>query len=488
MIPILRAGQMKNCDSKTIEEIGVPAIVLMERAALSIARAVKEKAGADPLILAVCGSGNNGGDGAAAVRILDEEGYRCGIVFAGDPDRVTPEMRIQLSAAEKLHIPVYSPGDAPKPDIVIDALLGCGLKRAVEGGLAEAVRWINESGAYVVAADIPTGIGSDTGQVLGCAVRADETVAVQCLKPGHLLYPGAAYAGHITTANAGIRVPGNTEIAAFTKEDLRMCIPERYEGGHKGTFGKVAVAAGSFGMSGAAVLCARAVLRSGAGMVRVVTEECNRQILQTALPEAMVSTYTDPESAAEAFAAAIAWADCAAAGPGIGQGENAKALVQTALAADIPLVLDADGITLCTERDLAGRKELCLTPHLMEMQKLTGIPVGEIREDLIRASCGLSERTGASVILKDARSVIAEQGRVYINTSGNSGMATAGSGDVLTGILAALKARKTEHAAAAAAFLHGLAGDRAASLCGASGVMAGDIADAVPYCLSEIGR
>ncbi len=488
MIPILRAQQMKNSDTHTIGTIGIPAPVLMERAAFAIARKAKEAAGECPLILAVCGSGNNGGDGVAAARILAEDGIRTGVVFAGNPERLSPEMELQLRIARNLGIPVYDTENAPEADVLIDALLGIGISRPAEGKIREAIEWINASGAYVVSADIPSGICADTGSVLGCAVKADATVAVQFLKTGLCLYPGAGHAGEVSCAPIGIRAAGDPDAFAFTEEDLRQAIPERDAGGHKGVFGKVAVAAGSRGMSGAAVLCARAVLRSGAGMVRIVTEECNRKILQTAVPEAMVSAYADPAGAEEAFREAASWADTAAVGPGIGRGENAHALVGAALTTQLPLVLDADALTISGNFDLTKKNDLYLTPHIGEMQALTGLRAGEIKADLIGAAAGLSRRTGASVILKDARSVIAQRGKIYINMSGNSGMATAGSGDVLTGTLAALLARGADPAAPAAAYLHGLAGDMAARKIGPSGVMAGDIADHLSAVLMEINR
>ncbi len=502
MLHIVSAESMKLRDSRTIHGLGVPSAVLMERAAYECALAVldhlggsgcipPEKSGPDVLIL--CGSGNNGGDGFACARILSLKNISCEICFAGNPDHMTEETARQYGIVKKLGIPVTAVPDFHSCRVIVDALFGIGISRDITGSYAALIRSVNETGIPVIAVDIPSGIDADTGAVRGCAVKAFKTVTMQYIKPGLLLYPGALHAGEIITADIGVAGipeeddPDEKSLFALEPSDLPLVVPERNPAGNKGDFGKVLIAAGSRNMAGAAVLAARAAMRTGAGMVRVLTEECNREILQTAVPEALLSVYTTEEEAVRELEKALDWADAAAAGPGIGRGAAQKAMIERLLACtEKPLLLDADALNIISESLLpelaAHRGPVVITPHIGEMARLSGRGADVLKADPVREASAFADRYGVVCVMKDARTVTAVPGGpVWINRTGNDGMATAGSGDVLTGITAALLGRKCSPAQAGAlgAFIHGMAGDLAAASCGRSSMTASDITDAL---------
>ena len=496
MLYLPEAAAMRAADAYTISGIGIRDSVLMERAALAIAeeteRIILERGISHPLIVCVCGKGNNGGDGICCARILRRRGYDARIVPAGfapaegRTEGLSASCAEQLAIAERMEVPVSAPDRIDDADVLIDALFGTGLSRDVSEPYRSLILRMNDAKAYRIAADIPSGIDADTGRVCGCAVRCDTTVTMEYPKAGLLLFPGAGYAGRIVRAEIGIvRDPADRAVRYVTEEkDLCRLLPPRERGGHKGTFGRVLIFAGSEGMAGAACLCAHAALRSGCGMVRVVTPDCNRQILQTVLPEAMTSCFRSPKDVRSVLGEAEDWADVIACGPGIGQGEAAEEAVEYLLSeTEKPLVLDADALNLCARSEglralLYTRKRVILTPHAREMSRLTGAGIREVTEDLPHAAKTFAEASGCTVILKSARCVIADpSGGIYVNPSGCDGMATAGSGDVLCGMTASLLARgcAEKEAALAACFLHGMAGEAAQEAEGASGMKASDI-------------
>ena len=486
---VVTGEEMKERDTRTIEYLGVPSCVLMERAALSVAEVVRQKITDidSPRVLVVCGSGNNGGDGFACARILTLDGILTDIFFAGSPDHMTEETRRQYRIADKLGI---RKTDSPKYEnysLIVDALFGIGLSRQVEGRYADLIEQINFSGVPVVAVDIPSGVRADTGEVLGCAIKAEVTVTMQLLKPGLLLFPGASYAGQVNVAEIGVQdVPSAEPVYLIEKTDAASIFPHRDPSGNKGTFGKVLLIAGSENMAGAAVLGARAVLRSGAGMVKVLTERVNRLVLQTAVPEAMVSVYDTYEEAEEALSADLEWCDVVACGPGMGRSSRTEKIVRSLLEnAEKPLILDADALNV-----LEGQTDLLtmhgefvvVTPHMGEMQRLTGIPVSALKKQPIQWARKFAKEHQIYCVCKDARTVTAcPDGTVYLNTCGNDGMATAGSGDTLTGILAALTALHVEPEAAV--LLHAMAGDAAAAAMPRASIIADDIIDGITKCL-----
>ncbi len=514
---LVSAQEMRRYDSNTIEKIGIPGMVLMERAALAARDRVLEivrgektfspkEDGAEVLIMA--GTGNNGGDGLALARLLAEEGMRVTVWCVGDSHKASEQWTRQKHILEHYRIRFCDAPEDGSYAVLVDALFGVGLSRGIEGAYAEAVRRFDSLRGFKLALDIPSGICSDTGRVLGCAVHADATITFGFGKRGLYLYPGCEYAGEIQVAEIGISQVsfGGDEPEMFCLDGLEetaQWLPGRSGAGNKGTFGKVLIVAGSEGMAGAAVLSAKAAYRCGAGMVKVVTDACNRTILQGTVLEALYGTYEDIEESA-------GWADVIVVGPGLGRSDTACGCLKRVLAQmDKPLLIDADGLNLLAEREelrelLAdSKREVILTPHVGELSRLTGLPVNELKESLWRHGKSLSEKLGAVVVAKDARTFVCEAGQpVCVNIHGNSGMATAGSGDVLSGMIAGIWAqllrRETDgreslpqrfgaafRAACLGVRLHAAAGDLAAAERGEYGCMAGDLAEAAARVLRE---
>ena len=481
---LVTGGQMKAVDRYTIEEIGIPSLVLMERAAAAVAETVVQEAerlyggscrtAGKCSIWAVCGTGNNGADGMAAARILHNQGYQVTVILAGDPIRGTKEFQVQKEIAEKLDMQL--------------------VEWDVEGEYREVVEMMGQAGAgCVVAVDMPSGIHSDNGQVMGCAVKADVTVTFGYEKRGNVLYPGRMYCGRVAVQNIGFP-PQSIEAAgtlAFTcdREDLGR-IPGRPEYGNKGTFGKVLVAAGSPGMGGAAYLCAKSAYAMGAGLVKILTVEENRLMLQQLLPEAILDVRdgSDEEALRKLVEQECAWADVIVLGPGIGRGEDSYTLVREFLMnAYVPIVLDADGLNVTADHEELTQyftENIVITPHLGEMSRLTGKSVSQIQKEIVETAADYSARYGISCVLKDAATVVTgRENQCYINSSGNSAMAKAGSGDVLAGTIAGLLALGEDpfEAAVLGVYLHGRAGDRIRERKGPHGLLAGELAEEIGY-------
>lgn len=498
MYQALMAAQMKECDTYMIEDIGIPSAVLMERASLAVAEDVlsyadhKEIPAGKLRVLSVCGSGNNGGDGVAAARILYLKGITASLYLAGNPDHQSAEMTRQLEIASKIGIKALKSPDFSSYDVIIDAIFGIGLNREVGGSYRKLIEKINRSGSYIISVDIPSGISADSGRVLGIAVRADRTVTMQAVKRGLLLYPGASYAGLTVRADIGIMTHDFPTAAYVPEEKDLSLLPQRDCSGNKGTFGKILVIAGSKNMSGASYFTSLAALRMGVGMVRILTPEENRCILQQMLPEAMLTTYSSETEAVSKIDGLLTWADVIACGPGLTTSVLAKNIVKTVLLKSaLPLVLDADGLNcLAGNPDLLKgyRGTLIITPHIGEMSRLCGAQTERLKEDPTGYAKTFAHEYQLTCVLKDARTVTATpDGKVYINIYGNDGMATAGSGDVLTGIAAACLARGADpaKAGALAVLIHALAGDAAMKVKGRSGLLAQDLTDGIQQVLGE---
>ncbi len=488
--------EMRGMDRYSIETIGIPSIVLMEHAA---AAAVDEMRGClegQPSILIVCGTGNNGADGLAMARLLDNEGYAVQVAPVGNQMKATEEWKTQAEICSRLDIPfVHQELSAEyirsnRIGVVVDGLFGTGLSRMVTGAFQEAIEAINRSGAYVVSIDIPSGISADSGAVLGCAVKADLTVTFQCEKLGMALYPGKKYCGQTVVRDIGIPPMSQRTVAprAFTMDETDLeQMPERPSYSNKGTFGRVLVIAGAKNMAGAAILSGTGAYRSGAGLVRVLTVEENRVILQSTLPEAILTTYSGKELPLDVLEEACGWASSIVIGPGLGLSDQTTSLLRYVLQyRKVPVVIDADGLnTLAVHREMLDSlgENAVLTPHLGEMSRLIGTPVSHITMDLPETACTFSERYGAVLVMKDAKTLVADgKNRLYVNTCGNSGMATGGSGDVLAGVIGGLLAGGMEpfEAASYGVLLHSLAGDAAAAELGERAVTAGEIARRIP--------
>lgn len=476
---ILTGKQMKAVDSHTMNEIGIPGIVLMERAALSVASLIMEKETRDKTVLVVCGVGNNGADGLAVCRMLHLNGYNTCICILGDISKATDDFKTQLNIVKKLGVQI---DDKMKScDIIVDAIFGVGLSREITGKYKNAIEEINKERARRYAVDIPSGVDADTGKILGTAVKAHDTVTFGYHKVGTVLYPGADYCGKVTVADIGFAgdMEPDDKIKYIEKQDLKN-VPKRKNYSNKGTYGKVLIIAGSRDISGAAVLSALAAFKTGAGMVRVFTHENNRGIIGRLIPEAMINTYNTEHFDMKSLEACINWCNVIAVGPGIGTGELQTKMIEKVLDAKLLTVLDADGInTISRKKEIKNKlhKNVIMTPHLGEMSRFMAVSVEEIAENLIKYAEKVNYQYGVSVVLKDARTVIVNNNGTYINLTGNSGMATAGSGDVLTGIIVALLGMKAglDNAAVLGPFIHGLAGDLAAKEFTKESMMAGDI-------------
>lgn len=516
---LVSAEEMRKADNHTIEKIGIPAAVLMERAALAAvyrverycreektsvgaaaAMAGEKSAGGGKTALILAGIGNNGGDGLALARLLSERGFAVEVWCVGDERKASLQWQQQMSILR--HYPVEFSFNPRRREytVLADALFGVGLSREVIGEYAGAIAVFNELQGWKLALDVPSGIDADTGRVWGCCVQADVTVTFGFCKRGLVLYPGCGYAGEVEVADIGISeksFEGECSKMFTLSEPVKNLMPERRGDGNKGSFGKVLLVAGSVNMAGAAVLAAKAAYRTGAGMVKVISPQENRCVIQTAIPEALFGTELQTESS-------IAWADVIAIGPGLGTDERASDLLKCVLkSSKKPLVVDADAINFIAA-DEEVRRELCrqgsegrriiLTPHVGELARLTGKTIAECVGDGHYRVGGIAADVAAEfssvVVAKDAGTFVCKTGKpVYLNSNGNCGMATAGSGDVLTGIVAALLAQGMEDfdAAVTAVYLHGAAGDEATRRKGAHACMAGDIAECISAVCSQGG-
>lgn len=494
--------QMKDVDRYSIQEMGIPSLVLMERAALSAAELIMEHfSPEDGRILSVCAMGNNGADGMAAARILSLKGYRTAVLLMGSLEKATPECHTQYQILTNLGICCRWISDcnreeiseyikSEKTSVLIDALFGIGLTREVRGSYAELIDSMNDSGIPIVSVDIPSGIDSDTGRVAGTAVKAWATVTFGYKKTGQIFYPGAEYCGRLQVCEIGFAPAAwkKTGFSAFgyTESDLYTTLNPRPADSHKGTFGKILVIAGSENMTGAAVFSARAAYRMGCGLVKIHTVKENRTCMHQMVPEAILSTYDACAYEMSCLKQECQWADAIVFGPGMGKEKHVHQILDYLLSGcTCPLVIDADGLRVLAEhKDWYERltEKMILTPHLGEMAALTGMSTDEIREQPVRTAKSFADRYGCICVLKGARTIVAEaQAPYYLNTSGCSAMATAGSGDVLTGIVAGYLAEghSSMEAASLGVFTHGLAGEIAGSKLGDRAVMASDIIESL---------
>ncbi|MCF2647774.1 NAD(P)H-hydrate dehydratase [Niallia circulans] len=484
---LLNSEEMKRCDVTTIQKIGMPSMVLMERAALSV---VEELDSFDlTRVLVVCGSGNNGADGYAVARLLHLQNIKVDVLFVGDEQKRTTENKQQQKIAEYYGVSSVKKIENNPYTTIVDALFGIGLSRPLSGKYLEIIEQVNQAEGEILSVDIPSGISADNGKVMGNAIKATRTVTFAFRKLGLVLYPGADYAGVVKVKDIGITARGFEgrfpKIYTYTRKDLER-IPRRQSYSNKGTYGKILVVAGSKNMSGAAYFSAKAAYRMGAGLVRIVTPEENRQILQTLLPESIVTTYQRSQLDGDWLTEAINWASAIVIGPGMGISEEAKYLLSKVLSiSKVPLVIDADAITLVAkEPELLHDHEqkIIMTPHVGEMSRLTGKPIPKIADDIIEVAEKFAAEKKLTCVLKDARTIVTEGTEdTYVNISGNNGMATGGTGDVLTGVIVGLLAQglREREAARLGVYIHGLAGDAAAAQKGPYGMLADDVCDAI---------
>jgi len=525
MLKLTTAAQMREMDRRTIEDFGVPSLVLMENAALRVVDVIAERFG--PLggrrVGVVCGKGNNGGDGLAIARHLATRlGAEVEVWLASDPQSLTGDAAANFKMAVRFGLNFLT-SDAPPvsgaandgrggADLIVDALLGTGIRGGVTGEFAEVINAMNGAGCPIVAVDVPSGLDADTGKVEGACVKATLTVTFALPKVGLMVYPGAEYVGELVVADVGmprqVMAADDLLVSATQAADVAGWLPRRINGrdSNKGQFGHVTVFAGSAGFVGAPCLTAEAAARTGAGLVTLAVPEGIQNALMARVSP-VVMTRGLAQTAMGAFArgaveAALELAGkgtAAALGPGLGgpDSEETRAFVREFVSrCPVPLVIDADALNcLALEPDrgasvVKGRPATTvLTPHPGEMGRLLGTDTKSVQADRRAAVEQAASDYGCPVLLKGARTLIASpDGRLAVNTTSNPGMATGGSGDVLSGVLAALLAAKLEpwEAAAAGAFLHGLAGDLvAAEQGGPAGLIATDLVNHLPAAIAR---
>lgn len=508
---LVSAKEMKQLDNNTISITGLPSLVLMERAAFAVAMQVMDYLKGDKTagILIVAGNGNNGADGVCAGRILKEYGYPVDICLLKSHHEYTDEMKVQLTAAAKYSIVLMDEEnvDFYRYQVVVDSIFGIGLNRDIEGNAKALIERINESRPYVISVDIPSGVNATTGSICGVAVRADETVTFGFYKCGQLFYPGRMYCGKITKAQIAINETSfygmTPKMFSYIKEtDSDKVDYARNVMGNKGTFGKVLVIAGRASTAGAAILCAGSALRSGCGMVSLITEEENKEAILQALPEAMLETYRR-EDVGDVLTGKmrkwLAWADVAVIGPGLLRDETSYQLLHDLLQyGNLTLVCDADALQLFAMHEelrdslkqYTSKNEVVFTPHPGELASLAGCSITDIKADRLNICERVCREYGAILIAKDADTLCMKAGDpVYLNSTGNDGLSTAGSGDVLAGLAASLVGQSLKNgmslyeAVCLAIFVHGYAADICAGQTGKRFMVASDIIEAYKYIL-----
>ncbi|MCC6444861.1 MAG: NAD(P)H-hydrate dehydratase [Armatimonadetes bacterium] len=534
---IVTSEQMRAIDRRAIEEMGVPGVALMENAGLQAARAAARmllnrggggwlysKEGAFSLprpalcgkrVAVACGKGNNGGDGFVAARHLRAQGADIALFFTADPGSLKGDADINCRIALRTGLTIHSVQDESAAeamgqtlaccDLVIDALLGTGVKGEVQPPIVHAIGAVNRCGRPVLAVDVPSGLDADTGRIGGLCVRAARTLTLALPKAGLLLFPGADYAGEIEVADIGMPAAAieaeAVSLEMTTARYVRERLPERGKNSHKGTFGQALVVAGSVGMTGAAAMAGESAYRAGAGLVRLALPKSLYPMAGARLTEVIavpVAETPDGGFSPDALPQLSRWLEesrAVCAGCGLStHPDTAEFMRALARQAPCPMVIDADGLNglgpMIGEIIRSRPAPTVLTPHPGEMARLLGTSAGEVQSNRLETARSAASEWGAVVVLKGAYTVIAEPGgRTMINPTGNPGMATAGSGDVLAGAIAGLLAQGMEafEAAACGCYLHGRAGDLAAQASGEAGLMATDIGRHLPEAIRTVG-
>lgn len=523
MLKIATAEEMQKIDRTTIERYGISGMILMERAGLAVVSKINElllkktETNVDPKIIVLCGSGNNGGDGFVVARILHNQGKDVEVYLTANPNHLKGDALINYKAAKKFGVrlyPVkrflsYSLPLTSYPCLIVDALLGTGLKKEVSSTLSQIINKVKDLALPVISIDIPSGISANTGQIMGNAIKAQVTVTFGLSKRGHYLYPGAEHAGKLFMEEIGfpreLLISQKIRVNLTQKEDIYRLLPERPEHSHKGTYGHVLIIGGSRGKTGAALMAAKACLRTGAGLVTIGLPETLVRSFQTRVTEEMILPLPDKGNGTLSYKAADVIinflkkrADVLAVGPGLSiDDEIVKLVCMIVTGSKVPIVIDADGLNAISGRTGVlrnSRSPLILTPHTGEMARLlqrSAISSQQserklrtiIEQDSIGTALSFSKKTKTHLVLKGAPTIIADpEGNIFINPTGNPGMATAGAGDVLTGMISALLAQKMlpHNAAILGVYMHGLAGDIIAQKKGEHSLIASDIINAIP--------
>jgi ADP-dependent NAD(P)H-hydrate dehydratase / NAD(P)H-hydrate epimerase len=504
---ILTGTEMRNVDRRTIDEVGITSMTLMHAAGRGVADALLEELGREAArgVVILCGKGNNGGDGFVAARQLGRHEIR------GDARTALEEARadgVDVTTVDQESDWSTAAPALDRAGVVVDAILGTGIRGAVRGFLARVIDDLNRGRVPVVAIDVPSGVDADRSDVVGPVVRATRTYTLCRPKPPLVLDPAAEFAGTwrvvpIGIPDAVVRAE-RSALEWLDGDTVRALVPRRAPGSHKGTHGHLLAVAGARGRTGAAVLVARAALRSGAGLVTVATPRTSLPVVAVQQAEVMTEPLPETRSGAIGRAASrailrlLSTRTALAIGPGLGTAAEARASVLEVLARqDRPAVVDADALNALAAAGRAQRvrlrssgHRLVLTPHPGEAGRLLGRSAADVQRDRLASAREIARETGATVVLKGHRTIVATpDGQASINASGNPGLATAGTGDVLTGIVGAFLGRglAPRDAARAAVFLHGDAGDRAAAEIGTDGMIASDVVDRLPTAIAALG-
>jgi NAD(P)H-hydrate epimerase len=481
-LPVLlySSAQVRALDAHAIEVLGIPGYTLMKRAGESALRHLRSRWPMAHRIAIVCGGGNNGGDGYVLARFAQAAGLTVTTLAASDPGGLG-------GAARQAFEDYRSSGARAQPfaapplrdcEIVVDALLGIGLHGAVRSGYAQVIHAINQCGRPVYALDVPSGLDSDAGVPLGEAVRADCTVTFVGLKTGLLVGDGPEYSGTVFFDDLELTPPPGEFLPRLTRiieGEIPAALPRRRRGAHKGDFGRVLIVGSGSGMPGATRLAGESCLRVGAGLTTVAAAPENVAAITAGRPELICLALTEPRALVEE---ALARADVVAIGPGLGRSPWARAALDMVLSADKPLVVDADALNLLAEADAPARADWILTPHPGEAARLLGTTTQEVQNDRLTALDRLLARYGGTIVLKGAGTLVGATGRTPgVCERGNPGMASAGTGDVLTGAIAGILAQCHDPwvAARVGVLAHAMAGDAAARR-GERGVLASDVA------------
>jgi NAD(P)H-hydrate epimerase len=508
---IVTSEQMRNIDRRAIREWGIPGVVLMENAAAAVMAEMDRFFGglAGLKVGIVCGKGNNGGDGLALARRLSIRGVPVRVALLAPVSAVSGEARTHLDILRKTDVelaPNASAGAVADiiewSDIIVDAILGVGLSSPLAGKFRQVVETINAASSPVVAVDIPTGINADTGEVMGAAIRADLTVTMALIKRGLILFPGAAYAGAVRVVDIGIPhevvEKESISLSLLGREFVWGMVRRRASDAHKGDFGHAMIIAGSVGKAGAAAMAAKAALRAGAGLVTVATPGSIVPVIQQHAAEAMCIPAgesidgTIGMGAEDELVKASDRMTAVAIGPGLTtHPETVQAVRSIVQRLTVPMVIDADAVNA-----LAGspailkraKAPVIITPHPGEMARLLGTSPDEVQKDRVGIAGKFAEKHGVTLVLKGAGTIVADpNGETFINATGNPGMATAGTGDVLTGMIAGLLAQgyPATQAACLGVYLHGLAGDLAAKDKTEMAMIAGDVIEKIPEAVKQ---
>lgn len=503
-------------DSYSINEIGIPSIVLMERAALAVAEVVietfedekyKKNTSGSENVLVVSGIGNNGADGLAVARILYLKGYKVKIVVLGDIDKSSEEFKIQYKILKNLNIDIDFINDleivekifSENYSVIIDSLFGIGLSRDVEGLKYDLIKKINENNSIIVSVDIPSGIDSNTGTVKNISVIADKTVTFGYAKVGHIIGEGKKYTGKLIIKDIGFCIPENFKFDNINefkivdnlfeyleKEDLKI-IPKRDITSNKGSYKNVIVIGAGENMSGAVALAASSAYRCGCGIVKIYADKKNIDVLKILVKEAIIDEYDNID-----FDKINADKDIIIIGPGLSVNEKSKKLVEKVLDTNCKKIIDADALNIISENKILLDKfdeNLVITPHIKEMSRLIGEETIFIKDNILKVAKEFSLKYKCITLIKDSSSVISDtSGKVRINVTGNSGLSKGGSGDVLTGIIAGMisQGMNIYDAVSVAVYIHGMAGDIASRKLSEYSIVASDIIDNLPEVLRTL--